>query len=253
MNFVSFEFLVFLPLVFLVYWGILRSSLRLQNLFLVIVSYIFYGWWDWRFLSLIVFSSLVDFACGQKINQTATAKTRKTFLILSLTTNLGILAVFKYFNFFIDSFGEMLLSLGVQANLPSLNIILPVGISFYTFQTLSYTIDVYKGKLEASDDWVAFFAYVAFFPQLVAGPIERATHLLPQFSEQRKFDYSQAFSGIRQAIWGFFKKVAIADNCALMVDEIFRGSDELSSSVLILGAVYFACLLYTSPSPRDRG
>lgn len=244
MNFVSFEYLLFLPLVFFVYWFALKSNLKLQNLFLVFASYVFYGWWDWRFLSLIVLSSFVDFWCGLKIDRLESNRKRKLFLAISLLTNLGILGAFKYYNFFISSFTDALVAIGVQPNLPSLQIILPVGISFYTFQTLSYTIDVYRKKLESTDDWVSFFAYVAFFPQLVAGPIERASHLLPQFAIKRKFDYEVAFGGVRQIIWGFFKKVAIADNCALIVDEIFSGADGMSSPLLILGAFYFAIQIY---------
>lgn len=244
MNFVSFEYLLFLPLVFFVYWFALKSNLKLQNLFLVFASYVLYGWWDWRFLSLIILSSFVDFWCGLKIDRRESNQKRKLFLVISLLTNLGILGVFKYYNFFISSLADALLTIGVQPNLPSLQIILPVGISFYTFQTLSYTIDVYRKKLESTDDWVSFFAYVAFFPQLVAGPIERASHLLPQFAIKRKFDYEVAFGGVRQIIWGFFKKVAIADNCALIVDEIFSGADGMSSPLLILGAFYFAIQIY---------
>ena len=244
MNFVSFEYLCFLPLVFLIYWIALESSLRLQNLFLVLASYLFYGWWDWRFLSLIILSSFVDFWCGLRIGTAKSEQKRNLFLAFSLLTNLGVLGVFKYYNFFIESFAELLGAVDVQTNLPSLHIILPVGISFYTFQTLSYTIDVYRKKLDSSKDWISFFAYVAFFPQLVAGPIERASHLLPQFAVARKFDYEIAFCGVRQITWGFFKKVAVADNCALVVDEIFAGSDTMSSTALMLGTFYFAIQIY---------
>jgi len=223
---------------------VLGSSLRWQNLFLVAASYVFYGWWDWRFLSLVVLSSVVDFVCGLKIDHSESPKIRKRFLLLSLFSNLGILCLFKYYNFFIGSLVGALDNIGVHVNLPSLKIILPVGISFYTFQTLSYTIDVYRRKIKSTDDWPSFFAYVAFFPQLVAGPIERASHLLPQFAVRRNFDSALAFNGIKQITWGFFKKVAIADNCAIIVDEIFTGYSQHSSTVLLLGTAYFAIQIY---------
>jgi alginate O-acetyltransferase complex protein AlgI len=182
MLFNSFPFLVFLPLVFLLYWFVLQRNLRLQNLFLVLASYVFYGWWDWRFLSLIAFSSLVDFIAGIQIEKAGNKRRKQFFLWLSIATNIGFLGFFKYFNFFIDSFADVLGFLGMQANLWSLQIILPVGISFYTFQTMSYIIDVYRGKMPATKDGLAFFAYVSFFPQLVAGPIERAISLLWKIS-----------------------------------------------------------------------
>ena len=244
MNFVSFEFAFFLTLVFFVYWLVLGKSTKLQNLFLVVVSYVFYGWWDWRFLSLILFSSVVDFVCGMLLDRSESIFARRCILAVSLVSNLGLLIFFKYFGFFVESTAEALEFFGFAANLPTLRILLPVGISFYTFQTLSYSIDVYRKKLKAETDWVAFFAYVAFFPQLVAGPIERASNFLPQFLAPRTFDYHLAFEGIKQMAWGFFKKVAIADNCAVMVDEIFGNYEQLSSTMLLLGVIYFAVQIY---------
>lgn len=244
MLFNSIQFAFFLPIVFAIYWSAFRQKLRWQNAFIVLVSYIFYGWWDWRFLSLIIFSSCVDFFIGQKMETAITEKSRKRLLWLSLGINLGLLGFFKYYDFFITEFIAAFGTLGVHLHSSTLRIILPVGISFYTFQTLSYTIDVYRKKLPAVRDWTVFFAYVSFFPQLVAGPIERATQLIPQFSRKREFDYQQAKDGIRQMLWGLFKKVVIADNCALIVDGIFENYDNYGTSVLALGAVLFAIQIY---------
>ncbi len=185
MLFNSLAFALFLPLVFAAYWSIGSQRLRLQNLLLLAASYVFYGWWDWRFLSLIVISSAVDYAVGHRIADATDDRRRKLLLAISLAINLGFLGVFKYYDFFVVSMADLLGSVGVQANVHTLGIILPVGISFYTFQTLSYSIDIYRGKMEPSRDPVAFFAFVSFFPQLVAGPIERAAHLLPQFNHRR--------------------------------------------------------------------
>lgn len=202
-------------------------------------SYVFYGWWDWRFLSLIFISSLVDYWCGVKMS---TGK--KLYLTLSLAFNLGLLGFFKYFNFFIESAADLISAIGFQPHLSTLNLILPVGISFYTFQTMSYTIDVYRGKLEATKDPIAFFSYVAFFPQLVAGPIERASNLLPQFFKKREFDYQQGSDGMKLILWGLFKKVVIADNCALVVNPIFENYQTASGLELIMGAVLFSFQIY---------
>ncbi|MGD1960721.1 MAG: MBOAT family O-acyltransferase [Fulvivirga sp.] len=244
MLFNSIEFLVFLPITFVLYWFMLNKDLRLQNLLVVVASYIFYGWWDWRFLSLIFISSAVDYSIGRKLASVTKPKARKYLLWLSLALNLGFLGVFKYFNFFVDSLKDAFHVFGADIELTTLNIVLPVGISFYTFQTLSYTIDVYKGNLKPSDDPVEFFAFVSFFPQLVAGPIERATNLLGQFSEPRVFDYHKAKDGVRQIIWGFFKKIAIADTCAVFVNDIFGSYADQSSGMLLLGAFYFAFQIY---------
>jgi D-alanyl-lipoteichoic acid acyltransferase DltB (MBOAT superfamily) len=244
MLFNSLEFILFLITVFVVYWFVLGKNLRAQNLFILIGSYFFYGWWDWKFLLLIAGSSLIDFIVSNKMDITAEKKVKRRWLILSLVINLGALFVFKYFNFFIDNFSDLLINLGFNANIWTLNLILPVGISFYTFQTLSYSIDVYRGKLKPSKDWIAFFGYVSFFPQLVAGPIERAVNLLPQFQKIRKFDYTNAVKGLEQILWGFFKKIVIADNCAFYVDKIFHSPEAHSPAVLWLGAVYFAFQIY---------
>ncbi|MEL6986566.1 MAG: MBOAT family O-acyltransferase [Bacteroidota bacterium] len=244
MLFNSFEFAIFLPLVFLLYWYVFKEQLRIQNLFLVGVSYLFYGWWDYRFLSLIIFSSLIDYSIGRYLSKTEEKRKRKWLLALSLVFNLGFLGFFKYYNFFVDSFIDAFAAMGVTLQASTLKIILPVGISFYTFQTLSYTIDVYRKKLEASKDPIAFFAYVSFFPQLVAGPIERATNLLPQFYKDRTFNYDLAKDGVRQILWGMFKKVVVADTCATHVNFIFENSDTMPSGVLFFGALLFAFQIY---------
>ena len=244
MLFNSLDFAVFLPIVFILYWSLNSKGLKVQNLLLVIASYVFYGWWDWRFLSLIFFSTLVDYTVGIKLLHEKKPSARKVFLWISILVNLGFLGVFKYYNFFVDNFVEAFSFFGAQINGSTLNVILPVGISFYTFQTLSYTIDVYKGKLEPTKNFIAFTAFVCFFPQLVAGPIERATNLLPQFYKQRKFEYTKAVDGLRQMLWGLFKKVLIADNCADFANIIFNNSAEYSGSTLFIGAIFFAFQIY---------
>jgi alginate O-acetyltransferase complex protein AlgI len=244
MLFNSFIFLLFFPIVFGLYWFILKRNLKAQNFFLLVVSYVFYGWWDWRFLLLIAFSSSVDFFVANQLSLVEDKIKRKVLLWTSLTVNLGLLGFFKYANFFIDSFSELLANVGMQVNYSSLQIILPVGISFYTFQTLSYTLDVYAKKMEPTKDPIAFFAYVSFFPQLVAGPIERAANLLPQFFKSREFNYVKAKDASRQILWGFFKKMVIADTCASHVDYIFGNHGELQASLLVLGVIYFAFQIY---------
>ncbi len=244
MLFNSIDFAIFLPLVFAVYWLLKNHGLKWQNAFLLVSSYIFYGWWDWRFLSLIIFSSFVDYFLGLSIAKSDRPKRRKLFLILSLVVNLGFLGFFKYYNFFAQNFADAFTFFGQSIEPSRLNIILPVGISFYTFQTLSYTIDVYRKKLEPTKDVIAFFAFVSFFPQLVAGPIERATNLLPQFYKKREFNNNLAIDGLQQILWGLFKKIVIADNCAQYVNDIFNNHDIYSTPTLILGAVYFAFQIY---------
>lgn len=206
MLFNSIDFAIFLPVVFFLYWFVLNKNLKFQNALIVLVSYVFYGWWDWRFLSLIIFSTVVDFVVGQKLRTEQQPIKRKGLLWLSIVVNLGFLGFFKYYNFFLDNFLEAFTLFGAQIKANSLNIILPVGISFYTFQTLSYTIDVYKKKLEPSQDFMAFSAFVCFFPQLVAGPIERATNLLPQFYKRRTFEYHKAVDGIVRYCGDYLKK-----------------------------------------------
>jgi D-alanyl-lipoteichoic acid acyltransferase DltB (MBOAT superfamily) len=244
MLFNSIDFGVFLPLVFILYWFVFNKSLKIQNFFIVFVSYIFYGWWDWRFLSLILFSTIVDYLIGVFLLKENNPKRRKALLWLSVSINLGFLGVFKYFNFFIDNFVTLFTFFGQEIQPNTLNIILPVGISFYTFQTMSYTIDVYRRKLEPTKDFIAFVAFVSFFPQLVAGPIERASNLLPQFFIRRKFDYNQAVDGMKQILWGLFKKIVIADNCAEYANIIFNNSDAYSGSTLVLGALFFTFQIY---------
>jgi len=244
MLFNSLDFAIFLPIVFLLYWFVLQKNLKLQNALIVLASYVFYGWWDWRFLSLIIFSTLVDYTVGQKLRSEDQQSKRKIFLWTSIIVNLGFLGFFKYYNFFLVNFVDAFSLFGMKINANSLNIILPVGISFYTFQTLSYTIDVYKKKLEPTKDFIAFSAFVCFFPQLVAVPIERATNLLPQFCKRRTFEYHKAVDGMRQILWGLFKKVVIADNCAEFANQIFNNSADMNGSTLVLGAIFFTFQIY---------
>ena len=235
MLFNSAEFLIFLPIAFAVYW-LLNKQRRLQNLWIVAASYLFYGWWDLRFLLLIAFTSGLSWLSGVMIGRRP-----KLWLWLSVIVNLAILGLFKYYDFFAAEFATLL---GIQGDKLLLKLVLPVGISFYTFQALSYTIDVYKKKIEPTRDVVAYFAYVSFFPQLVAGPIERATNLLPQFLNNRRFDYSQAVDGMRQMLWGFFMKMAVADRCGWYVDQVWADYAHCSSGQLVLAAVLFAVQIY---------
>ena len=244
MLFNSLDFAIFLPIVFLLYWFVAQKNLKLQNALIVLASYVFYGWWDWRFLSLIIFSTVVDYLVGQKLKVEEKQSKRKVLLWTSILVNLGFLGFFKYYNFFLENFVDAFSLFGMQINANSLNIILPVGISFYTFQTLSYTIDVYKKKLEPTKDFMAFSAFVCFFPQLVAGPIERATNLLPQFYKKRTFESQKAVDGMRQILWGLFKKVVIADNCAEFANQIFNNSADMNGSTLVLGAIFFTFQIY---------
>ncbi|MCX7725951.1 MAG: hypothetical protein N2053_03775 [Chitinispirillaceae bacterium] len=244
MAFNSLAFSIYLPAVFIIYWFVLSKNLKLQNLFLVIVSYFFYGWWNWKYLSLLLISSLTDYFIGLELEKYKNPTKRKIFLLGSIMVNLGILGIFKYYNFFLDSFITLFSYFGINIRSTSLQLILPVGISFYTFQTMSYTIDVYKKRIEPTKDLIAFLAYVSFFPQLVAGPIERATNLLPQFFKERKFDYSKATEGMRQILWGLIKKVVIADNCAEHANIIFFNADGYSGSTLLLGVLFFAFQIY---------
>lgn len=242
MLFNSIEFAVFLPLVFALYWFVFNKNLKLQNLFVVVASYVFYGWWDWRFLFLIAFTSFCSWGSGLLIERIRGCQ-KKSRLIstLNIVLNLLILGVFKYYDFFAKEFAR-LFDLSYDGLL--LNIILPVGISFYTFQALSYSIDVYRGKLKPTRDIIQFFAFVSFFPQLVAGPIERATNLLPQFEKPRRFDYDTAVDGLRQILWGLFKKMVVADNCAIYVDQVFSNHVGQSGSTLLLAAVLFTFQIY---------
>ena len=236
MLFNSIEFAIFLPIVFALYW-LLKKHLKWQNLFVVVASYIFYGWWDWRFLVLIAFTSLCSWGSGLHIEKT---QKPKLWLTLNIVVNLLILGLFKYFNFFVGSFCELF---GIT-NLTTLKLILPVGISFYTFQALSYSIDVYRKRITPTRDIFAFFAYVSFFPQLVAGPIERATNLLPQFDRKRHFDYDDAVDGMRRILWGLFKKIVVADNCAVYVNLVWDNYTHENGSTLVLAAILFSFQIY---------
>jgi len=244
MLFNSIDFAIFLPIVFLLYWFVANRNLKFQNALLLLSSYVFYGWWDWRFLSLIIFSSFVDYFVGLGLLKYNSTNKRRILLLVSIVVNLGFLGFFKYYNFFVDSFVDAFTFFGRDIEANRLNIDLPVGISFYTFQTLSYSIDVYKKKLKPTKDIIAFFSFVSFFPQLVAGPIERATNLLPQFYNKRHFIYSKAVDGMRQILWGLFKKVVIADNCAEYANQIFNNHHDYSGSTLFLGAILFAFQIY---------
>jgi D-alanyl-lipoteichoic acid acyltransferase DltB (MBOAT superfamily) len=244
MLFNSIEFLFFLPIVFLLYWFVFRSY-RWQNLLIVLASYVFYGWWDWRFLLLIALTSFCSFLSGVGLERYEGHRSRQKLIsAANIILNLSILGVFKYYNFFVESFSFLFSTMGLQLDWVTLNIVLPVGISFYTFQALSYTIDVYQHKLRATHDVVAFFAYISFFPQLVAGPIERATHLLPQFQKKRHFEYDKAVDGCRQMLWGFFKKMVIADNCGSIVTQIWGSYGHQPGFILFCGAILFTIQIY---------
>ncbi len=244
MLFNSVDFAIFLPVVFFLYWFVTDRNLKAQNLLIVVASYFFYGVWDWRFLFLIFTSSIVDFIIGLQLVRAINPLKKKMFLWVSLLVNLGTLGFLKYFNFFLESFISAFSLFGAEIKVNSLHILLPVGISFYTFQTMSYTIDVYKGRLQPSKDLISFLAFVSFFPQLVAGPIERATNLLSQFHNKRLFNYQRAMDGIHQMLWGLFKKVVIADSCAEFANQVFNNSANMNSSTLILGAVFFTFQIY---------
>lgn len=241
-NSVSFAF--FLPTVFLLYWFAAKGKLRRQNLLLLASSYFFYACWDFRFLFLLLFSTALDYFTGLKIFAATNSHKKKAWLWLSVGVNLGFLGVFKYYNFFAQSFADSLSLLGVQTNFGTLQVILPVGISFYTFHGLSYVIDLYRGKTEPERNFIDYSLFVSFFPLLVAGPIERAPHLLPQIRREREFDYAKAVDGLKQILWGLFKKIVIADNCAEHVNTIFNNSSAYSGSTLVLGALLFALQIY---------
>ena len=250
MLFNSIQFAIFLPIVFLLYWFVFdrfisksKHQLQLQNIFMVVSSYVFYGWWDWRFLLLIAFTSFCSWGSGVLTGNAQTKKRAKTWMWLNIILNLGILALFKYYDFFVVEFAQ-LFHLPTEGLL--MKVILPVGISFYTFQALSYSIDIYRGKIEPTKDIVAFFAFISFFPQLVAGPIERASNLLPQFLKKRKFNYDTAMEGMRQILWGLFKKLLIANNCAYAVDSVFylHSRTTIPGSDLLLAAILFSFQIY---------
>lgn len=244
MVFNSLTFAIFLPVVFLLYWFAAGRNVRMQNMLLIAASYFFYGWWDWRFLLLLAFTSLVDFGVGYGLNKTDNQRQRKMLLTITLVSNLSVLFFFKYFNFFTDSARELMSLCGWRADFVTIKVLLPVGISFYTFQSLSYTIDVYRRKLRGSEDIVSFLAFVSFFPQLVAGPIERAPHMLPQFAVVRNFDYRSAVLGMRRILFGLFKKMVIADNLALLADAVFDNAGKGSSISAVVGILAFTFQIY---------
>lgn len=248
MLFNSFEFLIFLPIVFVLYWWVFGYAMRgskhqlvCQNALVVVASYLFYGWWDWRFLLLIAFTTICSYASGIAIGHSQVKWHKKAWMLGNVLINLFILGIYKYYDFFVGSLAN-LLQIDAQKHL--LHLILPVGISFYTFQALSYSIDVYKGKLQPTTNLLAFTAFLSFFPQLVAGPIERATNLLPQFLQKRTFNYADGVDGLRQMLWGMFKKVVVADNCAFYVDQIFANIDSHNAGTLAVAAVLFTFQIY---------
>lgn len=244
MLFNSLNFAFFLPLIFILYWFVANRNLKLQNLLLLVSSYFFYAFWDWRFLFLLVFSTLLDYYSGIKISDTSKTSSRRFWFWLSISVNLCFLGVFKYYNFFVESFVDLFAGFGFKINATTLNIVLPVGISFYTFHGLSYVIDIYKKRIIAEKSFVDYAVFVSFFPLLVAGPIERATHLLPQIKNKRIFSYEKAANGLRQILWGLFKKIVIADTCSIFVDDIFQNYSDYSGGTLILGAVLFSFQIY---------
>lgn len=244
MLFNSLNFAIFLPIVFLLYWFATKENLKLQNILLLVSSYFFYACWDWRFLFLLIFSTLLDYFTGIKMSDAKNQNLKKFWFWLSISVNLGFLGVFKYYNFFAESFASALDNIGLHVNPWTLKVILPVGISFYTFHGLSYVIDIYKDRIKAEKNFIDYSVFVSFFPLLVAGPIERATHLLPQIRKKRTFDYSKAVDGLRQILWGLFKKVVIADQCAEYANQIFNNSADYSGSTLVLGAIFFTFQIY---------
>jgi len=244
MLFNSIEFTIFLPIIFLLYWYVAKNNLKLQNIVLLFASCFFYACWDYRFLFLLLFSILLDYYTGIQIHQAKKIWIKKIWFWFSVAVNVGFLGLFKYYNFFIDTFSTALSALGVNANELSLKVILPVGISFYTFHGLSYLIDIYKDRIKPERDFINYALFVSFFPLLVAGPIERATHLLPQIDKKRKFSYTSAVDGMRQILWGLFKKIVVADNCAVVVNQIFDHYQDQNGAKLLIGAIFFAFQIY---------
>jgi alginate O-acetyltransferase complex protein AlgI len=244
MLFNSVDFAIFLPIVLALYWFVTNKNLKVQNLLLLSASYFFYACWDWRFLFLLMFSTLLDYFTGLKMSNAPDTRSKKFWFWLSISVNLGFLGIFKYYNFFATSFADAAASVGWSVSPTFLHVILPVGISFYTFHGLSYVIDIYNDKIRAERNFVDYAVFVSFFPLLVAGPIERATHLLPQIKKERSFNYIQAVDGLRQILWGLFKKIIIADNCAEFANLIFNNSADYSGSTLLLGALFFTFQIY---------
>jgi alginate O-acetyltransferase complex protein AlgI len=244
MLFNSVAYLLFFPTVLFIYWWLNKYTIRIQNAFLLAVSYFFYSCWDWRFVFLLIFSTVLDYYTGIKMHEASSVKRRKIWLYTSIVINLGFLGVFKYYNFFAENFAALLSSVGMHPDFVTLEIVLPVGISFYTFHGLSYVLDIYYGRIRPCYNFVNYSLFVSFFPLLVAGPIERATHLLPQVEVKRKFDFSRANDGLRQILWGLFKKIVIADNCAVIANDIFNNADSHFGITLVAGALAFAFQIY---------
>lgn len=244
MLFNSLNFCLFLPIVFFLYWFVFHKNFRQQNMLLLISSYFFYACWDYRFLFLLMFSTLLDYFSGLKMDAASSKTNKRIWFWLSVIINLGFLGVFKYYNFFADSLQNFFALIGIHVSLWTLQVILPVGISFYTFHGLSYVIDIYNGKIKAERNFVDYAVFVSFFPLLVAGPIERATHLLPQIQRERRFDLSKAVDGLRQILWGLFKKIVIADSCAQYANMIFNNAGSYSGATLVLGALFFTFQIY---------
>ncbi|MDB5123347.1 MAG: hypothetical protein JWP94_1476 [Mucilaginibacter sp.] len=244
MLFNSIDFFIFLPVVFILYWLVANKNLIFQNLLLLAASYFFYACWDWRFVFLLIFSTCLDFYSGIKISKASNITSKRFWFWLSVSVNLGFLCLFKYYNFFASSFIQFIAHFGLRIDPFTINVILPVGISFYTFHGLSYIIDIYKGAIKPERNFVNYSVFVSFFPLLIAGPIERATHLLPQLKTKRNFDYNKSIDGCRQILWGLFKKIVIADQCALYCNHIFRDSANYSGSSHVLAAVLFAIQIY---------
>ena len=244
MLFNSLNFSIFLPIVFLIYWLGTKRNLKFQNILLLISSYFFYSCWDWRFLFLLIFSTLLDYYTGIKMSESKNQKVKKNWFWISVSINLGFLGIFKYYNFFAESFASAFNEIGLNVTPWSLKVVLPVGISFYTFHGLSYVIDIYKNRIKAERNFIDYAVFVSFFPLLVAGPIERANHLLPQIQKERTFDYTKAVDGLRQILWGLFKKIVISDYCAIYVNQTFDNYDAHNGSTLILGAILFAFQIY---------
>ncbi len=244
MLFNSFEFAIFFVIVFALYWFAFSKKLHLQNGLLLAAGYVFYSWWDWRFLFLLLLSTLIDYFFGLAIHETGSQKKKKLFLWLSVINNLGILGFFKYYNFFSGSAILFFNHFGFHIHPFYLNIVLPLGISFYTFHGMSYVFDIYRGKIKPTRNFIDYSVFVCFFPLLIAGPIERATHLLPQVQKKRIFNYNQASLGMRLILWGLFKKIVIADPLSSVVDHIFKNATSQSGFALCIGAIYFAIQIY---------
>lgn len=244
MIFNSIDFAIFLPIIYILYWFVTKRSLTIQNILLLVASYFFYAYWDPRFLLLLVFSTFLDYFTGIRMHDSRNVFWKKIWFWISIIINVGFLGVFKYYNFFAESFAELLNGFGLHVNVWSLKIILPVGISFYTFHGLSYVIDIYKERIKPERNFVDYAVFVSFFPLLVAGPIERATHLLPQIQKKREFNYSKSIDGLRQILWGLFKKVVVADGCAEWSNMIFNDTGAYDGSTLFLGAIFFTFQIY---------